>query len=143
MVATTGALMELCRLALRRNDPDAAEAYVAEAMAMGLAEERTLFDRAMVAYVRGDKAAALKSLTDLSRQTPGDLRVWMAILLLAAEDDPLSVEAVKMLKSQGVPPIGVRLALASVHMARQQGPPPKPNSTRPSKWSRATSRPGK
>jgi len=116
----TGALLALCRLALRHNDPDAAEAYVAEAMAMGLAEEQTLFDRAMVAYVRGDKAAALKSLTDLSRQTPGDLRVWMAILLLAAEDDPLSVEALKMLKSQGAAPIGVHLALASVHMARQQ-----------------------
>lgn len=116
----TAALMALCRLSLRRNDPEAAEAYIAEAKAMGLVEEKTLFDRAMLAYVRGQKEAALDSLVALSRLQPGDLRVWMALLLLADENDPVSAEALKMLKSQGSAPLGVSLALASVHMARQQ-----------------------
>ena len=116
----TAALMALGRLSLRRNDPEAAEAYFAEALAMGLAEEKVAFDRAMLAFVRGEKAAAANSLAALSRLTPGDTRVWMALLLLADENDPLGVEALKVLKGQGGAPIGVHLTLAFVHMSRQQ-----------------------
>ncbi len=116
----TTALMAMCRLALRRNDPEAAEAYIAEAMAMGLAEEKTLFDRAMLAYVRGEEEAAVQSLAALVRLTSGDMRAWMALLLFSDEADPLNGEAMKMLKSQGGAPIGVHLTLASVHMSRQQ-----------------------
>ena len=116
----TAALMALCRLSLRRNDPEAAEAYLAEALAMGLAEENIAFDRAMLAYVRGDKVAAVDSLAALSRLTPGDLRVWMALLLLADENDPASAEALKTLKGQSSATVGVHLTLAFVHLARQQ-----------------------
>lgn len=116
----TAALMSLCRLSLRRNDPEAAEAYLAEALAVGLAEEMVTFDRAMLAYIQGEKDAAVKSLAALSRLTPGDLRAWMALLLLADENDPVSAEALKMLEGQRSAPIGVHLTLAFVHMSRQQ-----------------------
>lgn len=114
------ALMAMCRLSLRRNDPEAAEAFIAEAIAMGMAEQKALFDRAMTAYVRGDKEAALQRLAALSVQTPGDLRVWMALVLLADESDPLSKEALKRLRGFAGAPIGVHLALGHVLMARQQ-----------------------
>ncbi len=116
----TDALMALCRLSLRRNDPDAAEAYIAEALAMGLAEDKTQFDRAMIVFVRGDKEAAVESLKRLCRLNPSDMRVWMALLLLADDNDPVNAEALKMLKDQGGAPLGVHLTLAAVHMARQQ-----------------------
>ena len=116
----TAALLALCRLSLRRNDPEAAEAYLAEALAVGLAEEKMAFDRAMLAYVRGEKDAAVDSLAALSRLTPGDMRVWMALLLLADENDPVNAEALKALKGQSSAPVGVHLTLAFVHMSRQQ-----------------------
>ena len=114
------ALLAMGRLALRRNDPEAAEAFLAEALAMGLDESKTLFDRAMLTYVRGDNEAALRQLADLSRQTPGDLRVWMALVLMADESDPLSIEALKRLRGYSGAPLGVHLALGYVYMGRQQ-----------------------
>ncbi|MGD9612982.1 MAG: tetratricopeptide repeat protein [Kiritimatiellia bacterium] len=114
------ALMAMGRLAMRRNDPEAAEAFYAEALAMGLTEKKMLFDRAMLTYVRGENEAALRQLADLSRQTPGDLRVWMALVLLADENDPLSIEALKRLKGYSGAPLGVHLALGYVYMGRQQ-----------------------
>ena len=116
----TAALMSMCRLSLRRNDPEAAEAYIAEALAMGLDKEQTLFARAMLTFIRGDKETAVKDLISLSRLTPGDMRVWMALLLLSDENDPVNSEAMKMLKGQGGTPIGAHLAMASIHMSRQQ-----------------------
>ena len=114
------ALMAMGRLALRRNDPEAAEAFIAEAVAMGMDEKKALFDRAMTAYVRGEKEDALRRLADLSLQTPGDLRVWMALVLLADESDPLGKEALKRLRGYAGAPLGVRLALGHVLMVRQQ-----------------------
>jgi|GEM_PF-450936 predicted Zn-dependent protease len=115
-----GALMAMARLSMRRNDPEAAEAFIAEALAMGLEEKKTRFDRAMVDYVRGEPEKALRQLADLSRQTPGDLRVWMALVLMADENDALSIEALKRLKGYSSAPLGVHLALGYVYMARQQ-----------------------
>ncbi|NCA82503.1 MAG: tetratricopeptide repeat protein [Opitutae bacterium] len=116
----TVALMALCRISLRRNDPDAAEAYMAEAMAMGLPEEGVLFDRAMATYVRGDPKKAVAALEALSLQTPGDARIWMALVLLTDERDPLNGQAMKKLKSHRSAGIGVWLSLASLHMSRQR-----------------------
>jgi tetratricopeptide (TPR) repeat protein len=116
----TVALTALCRLALRRNDPEAAEAYLAEAMRMGLSEAAVLFDRAMVAYVRGDRAAAVTHLDDLSRAQPGDPRIWMALALLTGPEDPLNRQAVRTLKLHRAAGLSVRLVLASLHMARQE-----------------------
>ncbi len=116
----TTALLAMCRLALRRNDTEAAEAYIGEARAVGLDDDQVRFDEAMVEYVRGDKAKAIEDLHAIGRRTPGDMRVWMALLLLTDEDDPANDEALKVLKDQGRASIGQHLALASVHMARQQ-----------------------
>lgn len=114
------ALMALCRLALRRNDLEAAEAYIAEAMAAGLREEDALFDRAMADHVRGETGKALEALVALSRQFPGDERIWMAILLLSEREDPVNAAALKTLKDRGGANVPLRLALASVHLSRQQ-----------------------
>ena len=116
----TDALMEMGRLALRRNDAEAAEAYFTEALVMGLPEERVWFDRAMATYVRGDPDAALAALEDLTRQTSGDARVWMAIALLTETHDPRNLQALKTLKNHAPGGIGLPLSLAWMYMARQQ-----------------------
>ena len=116
----TGALMGLCRLALRRRDPDTAEAYWTEAMRMGLPEQAARFDQAMALHVRGDRAAAVAALDDLTRQTPDDARVWMALVLLTEAQDPANRRAVRALKNHSSAGIGARLSLAWMHMSRQQ-----------------------
>jgi predicted Zn-dependent protease len=116
----TAALMALCRIALRRSDTDAAEAYMTEAMAMGLPEEEVLFDRAMALFVKGDRESALTALDALTRQTPGDPRVWMAQVLLTDEENPVNIQAIKTLKSHRAAGVNVRLVLAWVYMSRKQ-----------------------
>ncbi len=116
----TGALMAMCRLALRRRDPESAEAYLAEAMAKGLPLDQTLFDRAMLDCVRGDPDGARAALRDLSRQTPGDLRIWMGLVLLGEPGEPVTEEALRVLQGKSAPGISVHLALAWVYLARQQ-----------------------
>jgi tetratricopeptide (TPR) repeat protein len=116
----TDALMALCRLALRRNDPEVAEAYIMEALDVGLPETKTQFDRAMLAFVQGDKTRAIQMLRAQTVSTPRDMRVWTALLLLTDETDPINVEALKTLKNQAYAPVGQYLALASIHMSRQQ-----------------------
>jgi Tfp pilus assembly protein PilF len=115
------ALMALCQLALRRNDPEVAEAYLAAALELGLQEKEVRFDQAMTIYVRGDREKAVAALEELTRrQTPVDARVWMALLLLTSDQDPMNVRALKSLETLSAPPIGVRLALAWMHLSRRQ-----------------------
>ena len=116
----TEALLALGRLALRRGDPDAAEAYVAEALAMGLPEEGALFDRAMILLVRGEREKALAALEELTRLIPGDPRVWMALALLTDEQDPVNILAMKTLKVHRAADFAARLTLASIHLSRKQ-----------------------
>ena len=68
----TGALMALCRHALRRQDPAGAEAYLQEAMTQGQAESQILFDRAMIAYAWGNTEDALAQLRELANTHSGD-----------------------------------------------------------------------
>ncbi|MGD9782670.1 MAG: tetratricopeptide repeat protein [Kiritimatiellia bacterium] len=114
----TGALMSLCQLSLRRGDAEAAAAYLEEALAMGLPEDEVAFDRAMIDLAQGEKDKAMDQLDALARSTPGDLRLWMAFVLLKDAEDPASLQAVKTL--QGHPTAGpeVWLSLASVFMER-------------------------
>ena len=116
----TAALMSLCQLSLRRGDAEAAAAYLEEALAMGLSEEEVAFDRAMIDLAKGEKVKAMDQLEALVRSTPGDLRVWMALVLLKDAEDPMGLQAIKTL--QGHPTAGpeVWLSLASVFMARLQ-----------------------
>lgn len=112
------ALLELARLALRRQDPDTAEVYLAEALATGWPEAELRFDRAMVAAVRGERESAVSMLKELGRQTPGDLRVWSALLRLAEESDPVRLPAMGMLKSQPAGHVGIHLILAWEHLLK-------------------------
>lgn len=119
----TAALMEMARLALRRSDAESAEAYLTEALSMGLRDDQLGFDRAMAAYVRGDPGAAVAQLEELTRQTPGDARVWMAIVLLTDVDDPRNSQALKVLKNLPMRELGLPLALAWIYMDRLQWGP--------------------
>jgi len=108
----TGALMSLCRFAIRRKDLAAAKAYMQEAMAMGLPEESVLFDQAMLQVVQGDTPLAVELLRKLSHQTPGDPRVFLALLLLTDRSDPINAEAQNILKTHRGIGINGRLTLA-------------------------------
>ncbi len=112
----TEALMALCRLALRRNDPEAAESYIEEALHMGLGETEVLFDRAMVSYVRDDTAGAVAALDALSREQFGDPRVWMGLLLMTEPDDPRQREALRVLRTHRGTDFSARLSLAQYFM---------------------------
>ena len=114
------ALMALCRLALRRNDPVAAEAYVVEAMAKGLREDDALFDQAMIVLVRDGPEKAVAALEDLAKETPDDARVWMALALLTEAGNPLNDQALRALKNLRAEGIGVRLGLAWIALTRRQ-----------------------
>ena len=116
----TAALMDLCRLALRRNDLPAARAYMAEAVALGLPADQTLFDQAMAEYVRGEKEQALAQLETLIHLTPADMRVWVAIALIGDPQAPLSIQAMKVLKKIDAMGLGTHLALASAYISRQE-----------------------
>ena len=116
----TAALMALCRLALRQNEPDIAEAYIAEAKSMGLPEEDVGFDRAMLTYVRGDTPKAIESLESLSRQASGDPRIWMALVLLTEEKNPLNSQALKALKEHPSMDLPTRISLAAVYMSKKR-----------------------
>ena len=115
----TEALMGLCRLALRRDQPDLAEAYMREAVAMGLPPDPCRFDRIMIDYVRGETAKALEALETLSRETSGDMRVWMALALLAKPQSPLQAHAAKALENLVPANLGARLSLAELQLSRR------------------------
>lgn len=112
----TDALMELARLALRRQDPDTAEVYMAEALAMGLPEAELRFDRAIATAVRGDRAQAVVLLKELERENPSDVRAWSALLRLAEASDPVRQQAMRILKIQPSGHVGIHLVLAWEHL---------------------------
>ena len=114
------ALLELARLALRRPDFATAEVYLAEALAAGLPAGEVRFDRALLAAARGEKAAAVAQLQELGRQTPGDLRVWSALLQLAEEADPAWSQALRELNRQPTDAPGVHLVLAWEHLRKHR-----------------------
>jgi len=115
----TYALLALCRFALQENDMDAAEAYIREAMAMGMPEEATLFDRAMIHVVQEEKSKAVEMLAELSQLTPGDVRVFLALLLFAENTDPLHAMALKVLRTHRGIGLSGRLILARAFMDNQ------------------------
>lgn len=116
----TEALLGLSRSALRRGDTEAAEAYLAEARAMGLAPDAVRFDQAMADVVRGNRDQALAALAELARLTPTDLRVWLALLRWSPAADPLSGQALNFLKDQRADTVALPLALAEVHLFSQR-----------------------
>ncbi len=118
--ADTEALMALSRLALRMNDPDAADAYRMEAVTMGLPELDTRFDQAMASYVRGDVEKVVRWLEALTQQTPNDARIWLALMMLTPETNALNRQGLKYVANLKSSDIGVRLGLAWAYLSRQQ-----------------------
>ena len=114
------ALVELVRLALRRMDWEVAEAYLAEAAALGVAPEEIAFGHALAAFVRGQRGECQAALGELARQTPGDLRIWMALALFADKRDPLRNQALAALRRDGARDVEAQLALARMHLLRYQ-----------------------
>jgi predicted Zn-dependent protease len=56
----------------------------------------------------------------LSRETPGDARVWMAIALFGEAGDPAVADALRTVRGMSDPGIGQRLSLAVLFLARQE-----------------------
>lgn len=83
----TAALLALSYLAMRQNDTEMAEAYLSEALAMGLSEEDVLFERAILLYLRGDKTAAFESIRLQATYDAKSGPLWLTFLLLAEEFD--------------------------------------------------------
>lgn len=116
----TEVLLSLCRLALRRHDFDAAEAYIQEALGVGLPESALLFERAMAAYLRGQPEEAVAQLRVLSHKAPGDVRIWVALILLTDADDPLNDLAIRTLRNHHSANAATHIVMGSVYMARSQ-----------------------
>lgn len=114
------ALMGLVRLALRGMDGEVAEAYLAEAAAMGAPPVEIAYGCALAAFVRGKRKESLAALGELAGQTPGDLRIWMALALFADKRDPMREEALTTLRRNGAKNVDVQLALARMHLLRYQ-----------------------
>jgi len=110
----TASLMSLCRFALCRRDLSAARAYMQEALLMGLPEEGILFDQAMSHVVSNEREVAVNLLEELSLLTPGDARVFLALVLLTEKGDPINVQARKVLKTHRDVGISGHLVLARI-----------------------------
>ena len=115
----TEALLELCRLALRQDQPALAEAYLNEVVAMGLSPDQCRLEQILIDHARGNTARALDNLETLAEETSGDMRVWMALARLASPQSPLQSRAVKALGGLKPEHLGARLALADLHFFRR------------------------
>ena len=116
----TEAMMELGRRALRRRDPEVAEACFSEALAMGLPEKAVEFDRLMAAVLREGEDVAVPRLAALVKIQPGDVRAWMALALLTDEGQALNRRAMRTLKESAAGNAGVRFGLVWIHLVRHQ-----------------------
>ncbi len=112
------ALMTLGWHALRRGDPEIAEVYRKAAVAAGLPEESTRFDQALALRIGGDRGGAVAALEELSRVSPNDVRIWVALALLADEGASGRVRALKKLRDLRPDDVGARLSMAEIQMRR-------------------------
>jgi Tfp pilus assembly protein PilF len=110
---------ELVRLAIRRNDPVVADAYLAQALKLGLPDRQAAFDRAMIAFLRDGQHAAEDILDDLVREDPAHVRAWLARALWAEPDSETEQQALSRLRELDPKESGVHLALAWRQMGRQ------------------------
>ncbi len=93
------ALRALFILSLIRNDMEAAEAYLLEAAETGLDADLLAFDRAMLAYGREGREAAIHALKELVRENPSMDRGWLALALLSERPTATNRQAMKHLQN--------------------------------------------
>lgn len=110
---------ELVRLAIRRNDPVVAEAYLAQALKLGLPDRQAAFDRAMIAYLRDGPRVAERMLEDLTREDPANVRAWLARALWAEPDSETEQQALNRLRELDPKDPVVHLVLAWRQMGRR------------------------
>lgn len=111
-----GAYRELCRLALRRGDYEAAEIYLDESEAAGLGAPAAEFERCMVAYARDGREAALRGLEELAGKDPANLDAWIALGYLAGPEGEAVQRALRAIKDLNPSDPGVHLAAAWLEM---------------------------
>jgi tetratricopeptide (TPR) repeat protein len=116
----TTALLALGRLALRRNDREAAEAYLTEALAAGMGEASVAFERAMAVYTRDGHEPALLALQNVVRENPADLRAWLALALLAKAGSATGREALRNVQNLRSEDGGGHYVTAWLQMQRSQ-----------------------
>ncbi|MDR0994500.1 MAG: DUF2723 domain-containing protein [Verrucomicrobiota bacterium] len=114
------ALVLAGRSFLEARDVDLAEAFFMAAQRAGLPEHVLQLDKGVLAWLRGSDAQAIQIMTDLSDQTPEDLRVWTALALWTPPDHPLNQQAVRMLTRFSDRKTEVRMALAWMYLSRWQ-----------------------
>lgn len=115
-----GGLQDLVRLALRRNNPAAAEAYLAEAVIMGLPDERAAFDRVMVTYVREGREAAWGQVRTLVKEDPANVNAWLAQALWADPRSALNRRALRNIQDLHPDDSGIPLVLGWLYMCRHE-----------------------
>lgn len=116
----TAALMELCRLAIRRNHLEVAEAYILEALRVGLDERDVAFERVMITFRRAGKEEALAGLQVLVRDDPADFRAWLALALLTGKGSALNRRAMSRIMDLDPDDTASRMAVAWLYMSQRK-----------------------
>jgi tetratricopeptide (TPR) repeat protein len=114
------ALQELVWLSLRRRNASAAEAYLAEAVSLGLPDAVAAFDRVMIAYVRDGRETAWERLGTLTQENPSDLQAWLAQALWTDPRSPLNQRALRHMMDLHPDEPGIPLVLGWLHMRRYE-----------------------
>lgn len=110
----------LVRLAIRRNDPAAAEAYLLEALKLGMTSRQAAFDYAMITYLREGVPAAGKRLADITQADPANDRAWLARVLWAEPGSKQAQRCLRSLRELDSLDVGLHLALAWWHMCQSE-----------------------
>lgn len=110
----------LVRLAIRRNDPAAAEAYLLEALKLGMTSRQAAFDYAMITYLREGVTAAGKRLADITQVDPANERAWLARFLWAEPGSKQAQQCLRSLHEIDSTDVGLHLTVAWWHMCQSE-----------------------
>ena len=110
----------LVRLAIRRNDPAAAEAYLLEALKLGMTSRQAAFDYAMITYLREGVTAADIRLADITQTDPANERAWLARFLWAEPGSKQAQQCLRSLHEIDSTDVGLHLTIAWWHMCQSE-----------------------
>lgn len=111
---------ELVRFAIRRNDPAAAEAYLLEALKLGMTSRQAAFDYAMITYLREGVTAADIRLADITQTDPANERAWLARFLWAEPGSKQAQQCLRSLHEIDSTDVGLHLTIAWWHMCQSE-----------------------
>ena len=115
-------LLMLVQLSIRAEDYAEAERLLARAEEAGVDPDYLRFERAVLAYLRGEPDVALDALKKLVAVRRGDLRAWALIAMLTGDgrDDATYEQALDALQDQRAASPDVRLMLAELFIKREE-----------------------